>query len=169
MTIHDPVFGRLESNDDGWIGAVVLEGLFAQTLRIRISGHRHQPPREHPRTAMTRLLEHQHKLKAPLEHAIFAYYCENVLPTRMEDHSTDADLVAPLLEHPSQIWTLVRACELRFGFERNQPEMVFIGFEVPWDEEHGMDVYVKPQSIGVGIEAGHWSDYSHHGLKGERP
>jgi hypothetical protein len=169
--MNHPILETLKYTNNGWVGSVVLKALFEHPIPFRIRGYQHQPPHEADLLSLTWLLEHQHKIRLGLERALFGYYSEAILPTLNKDFTAAALQIVTLLKQPSAIWNLISACEIRIGFERDLPEpdeSVFIGFEVPWDEEHGMDVYLTDWCIAVGIEAGHWSDYLSFDLEGNK-
>jgi hypothetical protein len=121
--------------------------------------------------SLTWLLEHQHKIRFELERALFGYYSEAILPSLNNDFRAETLLIVAALKQSSDLWDLMTAREIRIGFENDLSEpdkSVFIGFEVPWDEEHGMDIYLTDGRIAIGVEAGHWSDYLSFDLEGNR-
>ncbi len=91
------------------------------------------------------ILAFPHDLRKPFEEAIVKYYQAHVygaIDFGTVDGQDLAEIYAPKLDHPSDIWDLLSEDEIWISdYTRKESSVEFkLTFACTWDEEHGLGV-----------------------------
>jgi hypothetical protein len=148
--LFDPILGELFF-DSYWEGCVSVPGL-GNTVHLMIET-REGPPTGPQREAFRYYRQGFSGLIPTIETAIFNYYNQVVSTYRQAIGPRFADKMAPILESPSEIWSLLSDPGILILPNAEHELRITLLWECTWDVEHGLQAELRGKQVTqVGIQ-----------------
>jgi hypothetical protein len=163
-TINDPVFGKLERHRQTWRGSHWFE-YQQQNLEIELEYIEGKEPSLEEHQVFLDFLENQHARMQAIEKAVFHYLIENTEHYRSH-HETSPESQVPTLQNSSEVWQHLRILRLYIDTRVENCVEIRIVCDFDWDSEHGLDIELRFDQIGIAEGGAHWSDKTHYGFEG---
>ena len=143
LDIQDSIFGTLTKYQGGEWEFEYDSVLFDQTLKITIEADENpdsEKPNESIYVAFQWFHDNQKALRKIIEDTIFKHYKSIFEEIHQAWGEEEADLKAPNISTPAEIWNLV--CNPEVWLHSEYADLSII-FETTWDPEHGVTLMFK--------------------------